>query len=444
MVFEPDDGSKKIQHQIFNFPGPGIAMTMYNLDESIKGFARACFNYGLDLGWPVYLSTKNTILKVYDGRFKDIFNEIYEREFKLKFEKKKITYEHRLIDDMVACALKWDGGFVWACKNYDGDVQSDTVAQGFGSLGLMTSVLLTPDGKTVEAEAAHGTVTRHYRQHQAGRQTSTNPIASIFAWTRGLSYRAKFDNSEKVEQFAKNLEKVCIETVESGYMTKDLALLVGSDQPWLTTTQFLNKIDENFKVNNPEDKIIIIYNHGSNGNDVGLKDCFWIRELRNWAQLAGDKINGKEIMVYIHCQGQLEGDLGAKLGKIGMWMKKWEGPYPGTSKMDRRVEGNLDVIKKFVKMGVPKKQIFMSGHSCGGWATLRLTAKYMEEVGGGISLMPACFWNLSKKYKVKKVGYEKAMEKFHKKYPGMAQWRQDQIDIIKTVSYTHLTLPTKA
>ncbi len=247
MVFEPDDGSKKIQHQIFNFPGPGIAMTMYNLDESIKGFARACFNYGLDLGWPVYLSTKNTILKVYDGRFKDIFNEIYEREFKSKFEKKKITYEHRLIDDMVACALKWDGGFVWACKNYDGDVQSDTVAQGFGSLGLMTSVLLTPDGKTVEAEAAHGTVTRHYRQHQAGKQTSTNPIASIFAWTRGLSYRAKFDNSEKVEQFAKNLEKICIETVESGYMTKDLALLVGSDQPWLTTTQFLNKIDENFK-----------------------------------------------------------------------------------------------------------------------------------------------------------------------------------------------------
>ena len=247
MVFEPDDGSKKIQHQIFNFPGPGIAMTMYNLDESIKGFARACFNYGLDLGWPVYLSTKNTILKVYDGRFKDTFNDIYEREFRSKFEKKKITYEHRLIDDMVACALKWDGGFVWACKNYDGDVQSDTVAQGFGSLGLMTSVLLTPDGKTVEAEAAHGTVTRHYRQHQDGKQTSTNPIASIFAWTRGLSYRAKFDNSEKVEQFAKNLERVCIKTVESGYMTKDLALLVGSDQPWLTTTQFLNKIDENFK-----------------------------------------------------------------------------------------------------------------------------------------------------------------------------------------------------
>ena len=190
------------------------------------------------------------------------------------------------------------------------------------------------------------------------------------------------------------------------------------------------KIDENFKVNNPEDKIIIIYNHGSDGNDVKLKDCFWIRELRNWAQLAGDKINGKEIIVYIHCQGQLEGDLGAKLGKIGMWMKKWEGSYPGTSKMDRRVEGNLEVVKKFVNLGVPKKQIFMSGHSCGGWATLRLTAKYMNEVGGGISLMPGCFWNLSKKYKVKKVGYEKAMEKFHKKYPGMAQWRQDQIDII--------------
>ena len=191
------------------------------------------------------------------------------------------------------------------------------------------------------------------------------------------------------------------------------------------------KIDENFVVTNPKEKIIIIYNHGSDGNDVKLKDCFWRSELRNMAQLAGDKINGKEIMVYIHCQGQLEGDLGAKLGKIGMWMKKWEGPYPGTSKMDRRVEGNLDVVKKFVKMGVPKKQIFMSGHSCGGWAPLRLTAKYMNEVGGGISLMPACFWNLSKKFKVKKNGYGKAMEKFHKKYPGMAQWRQDQIDIIK-------------
>ena len=247
MTFEPSDGSEKIHKEIFDFPGSGIAMTMYNLDESIKGFARACFNYGLDLGWPVYLSTKNTILKVYDGRFKDIFYDIYENEFKTKFESKKITYEHRLIDDMVACALKWDGGFVWACKNYDGDVQSDTVAQGFGSLGLMTSVLLTPDGKTVESEAAHGTVTRHFRQHQAGNQTSTNPIASIFAWTRGLSYRAKFDSTPDVDTFAKTLENVCIETVESGYMTKDLALLVSKDQKWLTTSEFLNKIDQNFK-----------------------------------------------------------------------------------------------------------------------------------------------------------------------------------------------------
>ena len=247
MTFEPSDGSDKIHKEIFNFPGSGIGMTMYNLDESIKGFARACFNYGLDLGWPVYLSTKNTILKIYDGRFKDIFNDIYEKEFKTKFENKNIIYEHRLIDDMVACALKWDGGFVWACKNYDGDVQSDTVAQGFGSLGLMTSVLLTPDGKTVEAEAAHGTVTRHYRQHQEGKQTSTNPIASIFAWTRGLSYRAKFDDTPNVEDFSKALERICIETVESGFMTKDLALLVSKDQPWMTTTQFLDKIDENFK-----------------------------------------------------------------------------------------------------------------------------------------------------------------------------------------------------
>ena len=247
MTFEPSDGSEKIHKEIFDFPGSGVAMTMYNLDESIKGFARACFNYGLDLGWPVYLSTKNTILKVYDGRFKDIFNDIYENEFHTKFKSKNITYEHRLIDDMVACALKWDGGFVWACKNYDGDVQSDTVAQGFGSLGLMTSVLLTPDGKTVESEAAHGTVTRHYRQHQAGNQTSTNPIASIFAWTRGLSYRAKFDSTPDVDNFAKTLENVCIETVESGHMTKDLALLVSKDQKWLTTTEFLNKIDQNFK-----------------------------------------------------------------------------------------------------------------------------------------------------------------------------------------------------
>ena len=247
MTFEPADGSDRIYKEIFDFPGSGVAMTMYNIDESIKGFARACFNYGLDLGWPVYLSTKNTILKIYDGRFKDLFNEIYENEFKSLFEKKGITYEHRLIDDMVACALKWDGGFVWACKNYDGDVQSDTVAQGFGSLGLMTSVLLTPEGNTVEAEAAHGTVTRHYRQHQAGKETSTNPIASIFAWTRGLSYRAKFDETKEIDIFAKNLEKVCIDTIESGYMTKDLALLVSSDQPWLSTQAFLEKIDQNFK-----------------------------------------------------------------------------------------------------------------------------------------------------------------------------------------------------
>jgi len=247
ITFEPADGSNKIFKEIYDFPGPGVAMTMYNLDSSIKGFARACFNYGLDLGWPVFLSTKNTILKIYDGRFKDLFNDIYENEFKSLFEKKGITYEHRLIDDMVACALKWDGGFVWACKNYDGDVQSDTVAQGFGSLGLMTSVLLTPEGNTVEAEAAHGTVTRHYRQHQAGKETSTNPIASIFAWTRGLSYRAKFDETKEIDIFAKNLEKVCIDTIESGYMTKDLAMLVSSDQPWLSTQAFLEKIDQNFK-----------------------------------------------------------------------------------------------------------------------------------------------------------------------------------------------------
>ena len=247
ITFEPADGSDKIFKEIYDFPGSGVAMTMYNIDSSIKGFARACFNYGLDLGWPVFLSTKNTILKIYDGRFKDLFNEIYENEFKSLFEKKGITYEHRLIDDMVACALKWDGGFVWACKNYDGDVQSDTVAQGFGALGLMTSVLLTPEGNTVEAEAAHGTVTRHYRQHQAGKETSTNPIASIFAWTRGLSYRAKFDETKEVDIFSKNLEKVCIDTIESGYMTKDLALLVSPDQPWLSTQEFLEKIDQNFK-----------------------------------------------------------------------------------------------------------------------------------------------------------------------------------------------------
>ena len=218
---------------------------MYNLDESIRGFARACFNYGLNLGWPVYLSTKNTILKAYDGRFKDLFQEVFDAEFKTRFEAKGLTYEHRLIDDMVAAALKWSGGFVWACKNYDGDVQSDTVAQGFGSLGLMTSVLMTPDGKTVEAEAAHGTVTRHYRLHQKGEATSTNPIASIFAWTRGLYYRGSFDETPEVVRFAETLEKVCVDTVQSGDMTKDLALLIGPNQPWLTTEQFMAKLDTN-------------------------------------------------------------------------------------------------------------------------------------------------------------------------------------------------------
>ncbi|MEC8088633.1 MAG: NADP-dependent isocitrate dehydrogenase, partial [Pseudomonadota bacterium] len=239
MTFTPADGSAPVTREVFDFPDGGVAMSMYNLDESIRGFARACMNYGLDLGWPVYLSTKNTIMKAYDGRFKDLFEEVFEAEFADKFRAAGITYEHRLIDDMVACALKWDGGFVWACKNYDGDVQSDTVAQGFGSLGLMTSVLMTPDGKRVEAEAAHGTVTRHYRQHQQGKETSTNPIASIFAWTRGLSYRAKFDDTPDVAEFAATLEKVCIKTVESGQMTKDLALLVGKDQAFLTTDQFL-------------------------------------------------------------------------------------------------------------------------------------------------------------------------------------------------------------
>jgi len=247
MSFQPADGSAPTHYDVFDFPSSGVAMGMYNLDESIKGFARACFNYGLQKSWPVYLSTKNTILKAYDGRFKDLFEEIYLTEFKAKMDAAKITYEHRLIDDMVASALKWSGAFVWACKNYDGDVQSDTVAQGFGSLGLMTSVLLSPDGNTVEAEAAHGTVTRHYREHQKGKETSTNPIASIFAWTRGLVYRAKFDNTPDVENFALTLEKVCVETVESGFMTKDLAILIGPDQPWLTTTQFLDKLDENLK-----------------------------------------------------------------------------------------------------------------------------------------------------------------------------------------------------
>ena len=247
MTFTPADGSAPVTREVFDFPDGGVAMSMYNLDESIRGFARACMNYGLDLGWPVYLSTKNTIMKAYDGRFKDLFEEVFEAEFADKFRAAGITYEHRLIDDMVACALKWNGGFVWACKNYDGDVQSDTVAQGFGSLGLMTSVLMTPDGKTVEAEAAHGTVTRHYRQHQQGKETSTNPIASIFAWTRGLSYRAKFDNTPDVAEFAATLEKVCIRTVESGQMTKDLALLVGKDQAFLTTDQFLDALDDNLK-----------------------------------------------------------------------------------------------------------------------------------------------------------------------------------------------------
>ena len=247
MTFKPADGSEPVTHEVFDFPAGGVAMSMYNLDESIRGFARACMNYGLDLGWPVYLSTKNTIMKAYDGRFKDLFGEVFETEFEDKFREAGITYEHRLIDDMVACALKWEGGFVWACKNYDGDVQSDTVAQGFGSLGLMTSVLMTPDGKTVEAEAAHGTVTRHYRQHQQGKETSTNPIASIFAWTRGLTYRARFDDTPEVGAFSETLEKVCIQTVESGQMTKDLALLVSKDQPFLTTDQFLDALDTNLQ-----------------------------------------------------------------------------------------------------------------------------------------------------------------------------------------------------
>ena len=245
--FVPEDGGEVIEREVFDFPGGGVAMSMYNLDDSIKGFARSCLNYGLDMGWPVYLSTKNTIMKAYDGRFKDLFQEVFDAEFKTKFEAANITYEHRLIDDMVACAMKWSGGFVWACKNYDGDVQSDTVAQGFGSLGLMTSVLMTPDGQTIEAEAAHGTVTRHYRQHQQGKETSTNPIASIFAWTRGLAYRGKFDDTPDVVKFAEALERVCVETVESGFMTKDLALLIGPDQAWMTTSQFLEKLDTNLQ-----------------------------------------------------------------------------------------------------------------------------------------------------------------------------------------------------
>jgi isocitrate dehydrogenase len=242
--FVGDDG-KVIEREVFKAPGSGVAMAMYNLDESIKDFARASFNYGLARNYPVYLSTKNTILKQYDGRFMEIFQAVFDAEFKAEFDKKKIHYEHRLIDDMVASALKWSGGYVWACKNYDGDVQSDIVAQGFGSLGLMTSVLLTPDGKTVEAEAAHGTVTRHYREHQKGKETSTNSIASIFAWSRGLAHRAKLDDNAQLKRFAEELEKVCIDTVEAGYMTKDLALLVGADQKWLSTTGFLDKVSEN-------------------------------------------------------------------------------------------------------------------------------------------------------------------------------------------------------
>jgi len=247
MRFEPSDGSAPIEHEVFQFPESGCAMGMYNLDASIRGFARSCMNYGLNLGWPVYLSTKNTILKKYDGRFKDIFAEVYKNEFADRFKAAGITYEHRLIDDMVACALKWEGGFVWACKNYDGDVQSDTIAQGFGSLGLMTSVLMTEDGQTIEAEAAHGTVTRHFREHQKGNKTSTNPIASIFAWTRGLWYRGKFDNTPEVVKFAETLEKICVDTVESGFMTKDLALLIGGAQSWLTTEEFLAKLSENLQ-----------------------------------------------------------------------------------------------------------------------------------------------------------------------------------------------------
>jgi isocitrate dehydrogenase len=246
LKWEGENG-QVIEREIYDFPSSGVAMSMYNLDDSIRDFARSSMNFSVDRGWPLYLSTKNTILKAYDGRFKDLFEEVYQNEFKAAFDKKGITYEHRLIDDMVACAMKWSGKYVWACKNYDGDVQSDTVAQGFGSLGLMTSVLMTPDGKTVEAEAAHGTVTRHYRMHQQGRETSTNPIASIFAWTRGLNYRGRMDETPKVAAFAETLERVCIETVEAGQMTKDLAILIGPDQSWMTTNQFLDALDINMQ-----------------------------------------------------------------------------------------------------------------------------------------------------------------------------------------------------
>ncbi len=242
-----EDGSDEKKYEVFNFPGPGIALSMYNLDKSIEDFARSCFNYGLIKKWPVYLSTKNTILKKYDGRFKDIFQSVFEKDFKSEFEKNNITYEHRLIDDMVACAMKWHGKYIWACKNYDGDVQSDTVAQGYGSLGLMTSVLLAPDGRTMEAEAAHGTVTRHFRIHQQGKETSTNPIASIFAWTRGLAHRGKLDSNDELIKFVKTLEEVCVESVESGSMTKDLAILIGPSTKYLTTNQFLDVIDGSLK-----------------------------------------------------------------------------------------------------------------------------------------------------------------------------------------------------
>jgi len=247
MTFTPDDGSAPKSYEVYHFEDGGVALGMYNLDGSIRDFARACLNYGLTREYPVYLSTKNTILKVYDGRFKDLFQEVFDAEFKDRFDAKGLTYEHRLIDDMVAAALKWSGGFLWACKNYDGDVQSDTVAQGFGSLGLMTSVLMTPDGKTIEAEAAHGTVTRHFRQHQEGKPTSTNPIASIYAWTRALTYRGRIDDTPEVEDFARTLERECVETVEAGEMTKDLALLIGPDQPWLTTEQFFDALDARLK-----------------------------------------------------------------------------------------------------------------------------------------------------------------------------------------------------
>ena len=244
LIFSPENNESDMEFEVYKFQDSGIAMGMFNTDESIRGFAKACMNYGLSRNYPVYLSTKNTIMKAYDGRFKDLFQEVYEKEFKVKFEENNLTYEHRLIDDMVACAIKWSGGYVWACKNYDGDVQSDTVAQGFGSLGLMSSVLMTPDGETIEAEAAHGTVTRHYRLHQEGKDTSTNPIASIFAWTRGLRYRGEFDNTPDVSDFAKKLEDVCISAVEKGFMTKDLAILISPNQPWMTTNQFLAKLDE--------------------------------------------------------------------------------------------------------------------------------------------------------------------------------------------------------